>query len=87
MVNGCSPVWKAHFEKSGGPFLLPTVYPLALFCLRKHAFLLQHLDQGRHFPHAGESQFFEGDNLFGVKGLGHAVSLNGESAAQKSRRR
>jgi len=27
-------VWKAHFAKSGGPFLVPTVYPLALFRLR-----------------------------------------------------
>ena len=25
----------------------------------------------RHFPHAGDSELFEGDNLFGVKFLSH----------------
>ncbi len=33
--------------------------------------LFQHLDQGSHFPHAGDSEFFKGDDLVGVEGLGH----------------
>ena len=39
------------------------------------------------FSPFGEGQFFEGDEVFGVEFLGHAGSLNGESAARKSRRR
>ena len=40
-----------------------------------------------HFPHVGEGELFKVDEVFRVKLLGHAGSLNGERDAQKSRRR
>ncbi len=40
-ISSCVWLWKAHPVTSGGPFLVPTVYPLALFRLRQHTFLFK----------------------------------------------
>ncbi len=48
--------------------------------------LFQHLDQGSHFPHAGESEFFQGDNVFGVKRGGreaHVLAIDGPPLAYR----
>ena len=59
--------------RRSGLGILPAQFPNGVkdVLLRKEALLLQHLDQGSHFPHAGDGQFFEGDNLFGVEFLSH----------------
>ena len=33
----------------------------------QEAFLLQHLDQGGHFPHAGDSLLLKSDDVFRVE--------------------
>ncbi len=52
----------------------------------EEALLLQDLDQGRHFPHAGDSEFFEGDDFFGVEGFGreaHDLAVDGPPLAYR----
>ena len=59
--------------RSSGLRILPAQFPNGVkdVLFGEQAFLFQHLYQGSHFSHAGESQFFEGDNVFGVEVFGH----------------
>ncbi len=67
-------VWVViELYRGSGPGILPAQLTNGVkeVLLGEQAFLFQHLYQRSHFPHAGNSQFFECDNFFGVELLGH----------------
>ncbi len=86
---GESGVWVViELSRDSGLRILPAQFPNRVMdvLFNQQPFLFPHLDQGSHFPHAGESEFFQGDNVFGVKRGGreaHVLAVDGPPLAYR----